>query len=167
MNLISTVAILFCVVLLLPMATEATELVDSLDKTFKTAGYPESEVVVRMAIRTLITEEHGERLEDTYLQSMKVHRKLHSMMEKNGWGQEDPLLIDVIDAGDIQLVTGRGMNLRFKETLRLKAYLSSCDGTMVKYRGGSIDKFLQKTVIEKAEDCFTYEERLQGRNYPY
>jgi len=167
MNLRFVLSILFCVALLLPMTTEATELVDRLDKTFKTARYPESEVVVRMAIKTSITEEYEEHLEDTYLQAMKAHRKLLLMMKKNGWRQEDPLSIDVIDVGDIQLVTGRGMNLKFKETLRLKAFLSPCDGYMVKYRGGSVDKFFQKTVIEKTEECFTYEEKLQGRNYPY
>ena len=161
------IVMFLCWIVLSPTLSLATELVDQLDKQFKTAGYPEEEVVVRMAIKTQILEERGERLEDTYLQAMKVHRKLLSMMEKNGWGQEDSLLIDVIETGGIQLVTGLGMNLKFKETLRLKAYLSSCDGTMVKYRGGSIDKFFQKTVIEKAEDCFTYEEKLQGRNYPY
>ena len=153
--------------MLFPTLSFSTELVDHLDKHYKTSGYPEEEVVVRVAIITAIKEESGERLEDIYLQSMKVHRKMVSMMEKNGWGENDPLLFDVIDAGDIQLVTGRGMNLKLKETFRLKAFLSSCDGTMVKYRGGSIDKFLQKTVIEKTEDCFTYEEKLQGRNYPY
>ena len=158
---------LFILILFYSSLSSATEIVDTLDKTYKTAGYPEEEVVVRIVIMTQVYEELGERLEDTWLQSMKAHRKLLSVMLKKGWHQEDPLLVDVIEVGDIQLVTGRGMNLKFKETLRLKAYLSPCDGTMVKYRGGNLDKFLQKTVIEKAEDCFTYEERLQGRNYPY
>lgn len=161
------VVLLLSFIMLFPTLSLSTELVDHLDKRYKTSSYPEEEVVVRMSIRTVIQDEAGERLEDIYLQAMKVHRKVVSMMEKNGWGGDDPLLFDVIDAGDIQLVTGRGMNLKFKETFRLKAYLSSCDGAMVKYRGGSIDNFLQKTVIEKAEDCFTYEEKLQGRNYPY
>lgn len=167
MNLRFVLLILFCVVLLLPMTTEATELVDRLDKTFKTTGYPESEVVARMAIRTTITEERGKHLENTYLLAMQVHRKMVSVMEKSGWGQENPLLIDVINAGDISLEPGRGMNLKFKETFRLKAYLEPCDGMMVKYRGGSVEKFFQKTVIEKAEECLTYEKHLQGRNYPY
>jgi len=159
--------LLLWTILFFTTPSSATEIVDSLDKTFKTIGYPEEEVVVRIAIKTQLLEERGERLEDTYLQAMKVHRKLLSMMMKKGWEQEDPLLIDVIEVGDIQLVTGRGMNLKFQETLRLKAFLSPCDNYMVKYRGGSIDKFFKKTVIEKSEECFTYEEHLQGGNYPY
>ena len=102
--------------MLFPTLSFSTELVDHLDKHYKTSGYPEGEVVVRVAIRTAIKEESGGRLEDIYLQSMKVHRKMVSMMEKNGWGEDDPLFFDVIDVGDIQLVTGRGMNLKLKET---------------------------------------------------
>ena len=161
------VLLLLSLVILFPNRSFATELIDQLDKTYKTADYKEEEVVVRIAIKTQIYEERGEQREGTWLQSMKVHRKLLSTMMNNGWHREDPLLVDVIDVGDIQLETGRGMNLKFKDTLRLKAFLSPCDNYMVKYRGGSIDKFFQKTVIDKTEECFTYDEHLQGKHYPY
>ena len=59
------------------------------------------------------------------------------------------------------------MNLKLKETLRLKAYVYQCDMPMHKYRGGSLDEFFKKDVLEKAEQCFTYNEKLQGKNYPY
>jgi len=88
-------------------------------------------------------------------------------MEEKGWKPEDPMQVDIVDAGEIQLETGRGMDLKFKETLRLKAFLSPCDNRMVKYRGGSVDKFFKETVIKKTERCLTYEEHLQGENYPY
>jgi len=42
------------------------------------------------------------------------------------------------------LETGQGMNLKFEKTLRLKAFLSPCDNRMVKYWGGSVDKFFKK-----------------------
>jgi len=150
------VFLLLGLVIFSPSLTSATEIVDTLDKTFKTISYPEEEVVVRIAIKTQVYEERGDRIEDTWLQSMKVHRKLLSMMEKKGWKPEDPMQVDVVDAGEIQLETGRGMNLKFKETLRLKAFLSVCDNRMVKYRGGSVDKFFKKTVIRKTERCLTY-----------
>jgi len=161
------ILLLMGLVMFAPSLTSATEIVDTLDKTFKTISYPEEEVIVRIAIRTQVYEERGDRIEDTWLQSMKVHRKLLSMMEKKGWKPEDPMQVDVVDAGEIHLETGRGMNLKFEETLRLKAFLSPCDNRMVKYRGGSVDKFFKKTVIRKTERCLTYEEHLQGENYPY
>ena len=167
MNLRTLFFLMIYCILSLPMTAAATELVDRLDKTFKTAGYSETEVVVRITVNTEIREFDGEHPDDNYLQALKVHRKLLSVMIKNGWGQEDQLLVNVIDVWSIGLEPDLGMNLKFKETFRLKAYLSACDGAMEKYRGGSIDQFLQNNVIEKAERCFTYEKRLQGKDYPY
>jgi len=161
------ILLLVGLVMFAPSLTSATEIVDTLDKTFKTISYPEEEVVVRIAIKTQVYEERGERVEETWLQSMMLHRKLLSVMLKNGWKQEDPLQVDTVNVGDIQLETGRGMTLKLKETLRLKAFLSPCDNYIVKYRGGDLNNFFQKTVIEKTEYCFTYDEHLQGKNYPY
>ena len=145
----------------------ATSLSDSLIKRFKTISYPEKEVIARITLKTEVPQIKGDRMEDSVLFAYKVQSKLVSVFKKNGWHTDDPLQVDPIDAGVIELELGKGMNLKFKETLRLKAYIYQCDMPMHKYRGGNLDKFLQKDVLEKAEECFTYDEKLQGKNYPY
>ncbi|NOY12864.1 MAG: hypothetical protein GXP51_04025 [Deltaproteobacteria bacterium] len=145
----------------------ATTLSDSLLKYFKTISYPEKEVVARITLQTDIPQIEGDRVEDSVLLSYKAQAKLVSVFKKHGWQADDPLEIDPIDAGVIELKLGKGMNLKFKETLRLKAYVYQCDMPMHKYRGGDIGKFFEKDVLEKAEQCFTYDEKLQGKNYPY
>lgn len=145
----------------------ATTLSDSLLKHFKTISYPEKEVVARITLQTDIPQIEGDRVEDSVLLAYKVQAKLVSVFRKHGWQGADSLEIDPIDAGVIELKLGKGMNLKFKETLRLKAYVYQCDMPMHKYRGGDIGKFFKKDVLGKAEQCFTYDEKLQGKNYPY
>lgn len=145
----------------------ATTLSDSLIKHFKTIGYPEKEVTARITLKTDVPQIEGDRMEDSVLFAYKVQSKLVSVFKKNCWQADDPLQVEYIDAGVIELELGKGMNLKFKDTLRLKAYVYQCDMPMHKYRGGDIDKFFQKQVLEKAEQCFTYDEKLQGKNYPY
>ena len=145
----------------------ATTLSDSLIKRFKTISYPEKEVVVRITLKTDVPKIEGDRIEDSVLLSYKVQSKLVSVFKKNGWNTDNPLQVDIINAGLIELELGKGMNLKFKDTLRLKAYVYQCDMPMHKYRGGNIEKFFEKQVLEKAEQCFTYDEKLQGKNYPY
>ena len=150
-----------------PQFACATTLVDTLNKRFKTISYPEKEVTAQITLQTSIPEISGDRTEDSVLLAYKVQTKLVSIFKKNGWQADDPLLVDSIDAGLIELELGKGMNLKFKETLRLKAYVYQCDMPMHKYRGGKLDQFFEKDVLEKAEQCFTYDEKLQGKNYPY
>jgi len=62
---VKCVILLLGVIMFLPTMTSATELVDHLDKTFKTISYPEEEVVARITIKTAMYEAQGERIEDT------------------------------------------------------------------------------------------------------
>ena len=155
------------VCLFAPQFTFATTLSDSLIKRFKTISYPEKEVTAQITLQTEIPEISGDRIEDSVLLAYNTQAKLVSVFKKNGWQADDPLQVDMIDAGVIELELGKGMNLKRKETLRLKAYVYQCDMPMHKYRGGKIEKFFEKDVLEKAEQCFTYDEKLQGKNYPY
>ena len=162
------VSLCIVTILLLPACPVfATTLSDSLIKRFKTIGYPEKEVVARITLKTDIPQIEGDRIEDSVLFAYKVQSKLVSVFKKNGWNTDDPLQVDFIDAGVIELKLGKGINLKFKETLRLKAYVYQCDTPMHKYRGGNLDKFFEKDVLEKAEQCFTYDVKLQGKRYPY
>ena len=145
----------------------ATTLSDTLNKRFKKISYPNDEVVASITLQTEIPDISGDRIKDSVLLAYKTQAKLVSIFKQNGWQKADMLLVDSIDAGVIELELGKGMNLKFKDTLRLKAYVYQCDMPMHKYRGGSIDEFFQKDVLEKAEECFTYDEKLQGKNYPY
>ena len=144
----------------------ATTLVDSLNKHFKKIKYPNDEVVVKITIQTEIPDISGESTKDSVLLSYNTHAKLVSIFKQNGWN-DSLLLIDDIDVGLIELELDKGMTIKSKETIRLKAFVHQCDMPMFKYRGGSIDKFFQKQVVEKAEQCFTFDEKLQGKNYPY
>lgn len=145
----------------------ATTLSDSLVKRFKTIGYPEKKVVARITLKTDIPQIKGDRIEDSVLFAYKTQSKLVSTFKKHGWQADNLMQVDIIDAGVIELELGKGMNLKFKDTLRLKAYVYQCDMPTHKYRGGNIDTFFEKDVLEKAEECFTYDEKLQGKNYPY
>ncbi|MCF6267094.1 MAG: hypothetical protein L3J57_11175 [Desulfuromusa sp.] len=145
----------------------ATTLVDSLNKQFKRFNYPHEPVTTRITLQTEIPEIVGDRTEDTVLLAYKAQAKLVSVFQNNGWQPEDTLLADVIDVGLIELKLGKGMNLKFKETLRIKVFVHQCDFPMHKYRGGNIEKFFAGQVLEKAEECFTADEKLQGKNYPY
>ena len=145
----------------------ATTLSDSLIKRFKTISYPNDKITVQITLQTEIPEISGDRTEDSVLLAYKTQAKLVSVFKKGGWRVDDPLQVDLIDAGVIELELGKGMNLKLKETLRLKAYVYQCDMPMHKYRGGNIESFFKKQVLEKAEQGFTYDEKLQGKNYPY
>ena len=90
-----------------------------------------------------------------------------STFMNSGWQTDDQLQIDPIDAGLIELKPEDGLNLEQKPRLHFKAFVYQCDQPMKKYRGENIDEFFRKKVLEKAEGCFTYEEKLQGKNYPY
>lgn len=153
--------------LLLASIASATTLSDSLVKRFKTIDLPHQEVTARIVLTTDVPRLDGERNEDTVLLAYRTHAKLVSVFRNNGWQADDPLLIEVIDAGSISLLLDLGMNLKLKETLRLQAYVYPCDPPLFNYRGGSLEQFFQKQVLEKAEQCFTYDEKLQGKNYPY
>ncbi|GEM_PF-5428022 len=158
-----TISLLFLSVSL----ASATTLSDTLNKSFKKISYPNDEVVASITIQTEIPDISGHRIKDSVLLAYKTQAKLVSVFKQNGWHKADELLADSIDAGLIELELGKGMNLKFKETLRLKAYVYQCDMPMHKYRVGNIEKFFEKDVLEKAEECFTYDEKLQGENYPY
>ncbi len=160
----------FCAISILLLFTcpaYSTTLIDSLVKSFKTIGYPENEVVARITFQTDIPQITGDRTEDSVLLAYKIQNKLVSTFLQNGWQTDDSLQVDIIDAGIIELELGKGMTLGLKETLRLKAYIHQCDPPMRKYRGGSLDEFFKKQVLETSERCFTYDEKLQGKNYPY
>ena len=144
----------------------ATELLDTLNKRFKDIGYPYAEKVIRMQVVTGMNYMQSNQREPVILQTVKTHEKVVSVLKKNGWQEDDPMLTDYIHGGKIEIVLEEGMNLKFKKTNRMYIYLHMCDQQRRKYRGQDINEFLNK-IIEDAEYCLTYENRLQGKNYPY
>ena len=145
----------------------ATTLVDTLNKKFKKIDFPYDEVTVQITITTKLYYLRGNRNQTDFFKTLRIHEKLVHIFRKNGWFPDNPLLTDVIDVGKIELEIGEGMNLKSKRLLRLKAFVHQCDHPRKKYRGGDINEFFENTVLKKAEKCFTYDEGLQGRNYPY
>ena len=144
----------------------ATELLDTLNKRFKDTGYPYVEKVIRMQVVTGMNYMQSNQREPVILQTVKTHEKVVSVLRKNGWQEDDPMLTDYIHGGKIEIVLEEGMNLKFEKTNRMYIYLHMCDQQRRKYRGQDIDEYLNK-IIEDAEYCLTYENRLQGKNYPY
>ena len=86
------------------------------------------------------------------------------MFKSGGWQEDDQLQIDLLDAGLVELKIDDDMSFKGKERRRFKAHVYQCDMPMHKYRGGNLDKFFDQQVLEKAEQCFTYDEKLQGKN---
>ena len=145
----------------------ATNLVDTLNKKFKKISFPYEEVTAKISIVTPVNYLKGNKKEFNALRALQIHEKLVSIFKQNGWMKENQVLTDVVDVGKIELEIGEGMSLKFDKTFRLKAFVHQCDSPMRKYRGGDINEFFTKKVMEKAEECFTYDEKLQGKNYPY
>lgn len=160
---------IFCTILILLMAAPATAttLVDSLQKRFKKLDYPNEDVTVRITLQTHLSDKVGNQTDESVLLVYRTHAKLVSVFRNNGWTGDDPLRIDGIDVGVIDLIPGPLGHGNHKGNLRLQAYVYACDPPDFKYRGGSLDAFFQKQLLEKAEQCFTYDEQLQGKNYPY
>ena len=165
-NRISLSVICMLIVLHFPTISVATELLDTLNKRFKDTGYPYVEKVIRMQVVTGMNYMQSNQREPVILQTVKTHEKVVSVLRKNGWQEDDPMLTDYIHGGKIEIVLEEGMNLKFKKTNRMYIYLHMCDQQRRKYRGQDINEFLNK-IIEDAEYCLTYENRLQGKNYPY
>ena len=155
------------ILLLCASLASATTLSDTLSKRFKKISYPNDEVVATITLQTEIPDISGDRIKDSVLLAYKTQAKLVSIFKQNGWQKADMLLVDSIDAGLIEVKPEDGLNLQHKPRLQFKAYVYQCDMPMHKYRGENLDKFFEKQVLEKAEQCFTYDEKLQGKNYPY
>ena len=160
-SIFATTVLLFSVSL-----ADATTLVDTLNKTYKKSSFPHDTVQVRITIQTPITYLSGNNKSQDANRSLMVHEKLVDTFKSNGWSNEDKLLTNVLDAGIVELELGEGMSLQLDKTLRLKAFVHQCESPMFKYRGGDITEFFNK-IIEKSEYCFTYDEHLQGKNWPY
>lgn len=145
----------------------ATTLSDSLVKRFKTISYPEQDVIARINLQTTIPSVRGGKVGDAVLLAYKLQSKLVATFNKAGWLHDDQVQIDPIDAGLIEIKPEEGLNLQHKPRLQFKAYVYQCDMPMHKYRGENLKNFFEKQVLKKAEQCFTYDQRLQGENYPY
>ena len=159
--------LMLCLFIFSSSVASATDLVDTLNKKFKKISFPHEEVTAKITIVTPVIYLKGNKKEHDAFRALQVHEKLVSIFKQNGWEKDNQLLTDVIDAGEIELEIGEGMTLKFDKTFRLKAFVHQCDSPMTKYRGGDINEFFTKNVLEEAEECFTYEEKLQGKNYPY
>lgn len=164
-RLVATV--LMATMLLSSGSAMATTLVDTLTKRFKKIEFPHDEVTAVIHLETKVNYLRGNTKEQDVMRSMLVQEKAVDTFKQNGWRMDDQLQTGVIDAGKIEFEVGEGMTLKFDQTLRLKAYVHQCDSPMHKFRGGDINEFFTKQVLEKAEECFTYDEKLQGKNWPY
>ena len=142
-------------------SANATTYVSTLNKEFKTIAFPYDDITVTIHIETKLHYLKGNSKKKDIVRTLQIHEKAVSIFTQNGWNSNNQLLIDTVDVGKIQLEVGEGMNLKFEETLRLKAFVHQCDFPMTKYRGGDISKFFENTVLKKVEKCLTYNEKLQ------
>ncbi len=147
-------------------AVWAMEITDTLSKDFKSTHYPFEEQTVRILIRSEIEYLRGNKKEYDELRTIRMQQKVVSVFKQNGWRKDDPLLVETIGGGLVEIVIGEGTDLKLRKTNRLSLFLNMCDHPKRKYRGGDLNEFLNR-IIEEAEDCLTYEYRLQGKNYPY
>jgi len=139
---------------------------NTLNKKFKSISYPYEEKSVRINIKIEMEYLKGNKKEYDELQAIKMQQKVVSVFKQNGWCNDDPLLTESIDGGLVEIVTGEGMDMSFEKTDRLSIFIHMCDQPKKKYRGGELNEYLNQ-VIEDAEYCLTYDNRLQGKNYPY
>lgn len=139
----------------------ATTFVDTLHKKFKRSSFPYEEVTAIISIETKLHHLKGNDIKQDFFQVLQIHRKAVDIFTRNGWRTDGEFKIDTINAGKIELEVGEGLNLKLNKTLRLKAFVHQCDWPMKKYRGGDIDEFFRNSVLEKAEKCFTHDEKLQ------
>lgn len=157
----------FIMVLRIATVSGATSLVDTFDKKFRTLGFPEAVIVVRLRVESALPRDSRPSGTEGIGAALRVHDLLNQLLLANDWSPLDPWLSGTIDGGRIRLETKEGMDLRLQDTLRLRVFLDQCDPSLVKYRGEHVDDFFRKKVIERAEACMTWEHRLQGPGYPY
>jgi hypothetical protein len=165
---IKMIKVVLCACLLFFCQTSvasATELTDTLTRGFKKIEHPQEEVVVKIAINTQLTHLSGNNKNQEVVQAYDIHKKLLYTLKQNGWADK-PLALADVDVGKVEVELGEGMSMKMKKTFRMKAFIHQCDMPMRKYRGGDVDEFFKKIVVD-AEECFTHDEKLQGRNYPY
>ncbi len=148
-------------------SASATTLSDTLIKTFKTAEFEPKEVVAKITLSTDIPQSQTGNPQEAVIRAYKLQAKMASVFKKAGWQEDDQLQVDPLDAGLIELKIDEGMTLGGNNRTRFKAYLYQCDRPMKKYRGENLDGFFNKKVLDTAESCFIYKEKLQGKNYPY
>jgi len=142
------------------------EVTDTLNKNFKSINYPNEEKSVTIRIKTVIEYLKGNKQEHDELQAIRIQQKVVSVFKQNGWHNDDQLLTENIDGGLIEIVPDEGMDMSLKKTNRLSIFLHMCDQPKKKYRGGDLNEYLNQ-IIEDTEYCLTYDNRLQGKNYPY
>ena len=153
--------------LLFLSSANATTLVDTLNKRFKQADYPHNNVTIQITLQTHIADLPTGEIEDYLILAYRTQAKLVSVFKQNAWQTEDALLVESIDVGLVELELDPNRRYKGKDNLNLQVFVHACDPPNFRYRGGSLDEFFQKRILEKAEQCFTYDERLQGKNYPY
>jgi len=80
----------------------------------------------------------------------EIHNRACKSFKKRGWNIRDPFF-EATDAGSIEIIQEERMKGVVTKTF---LYLCTDDKlwNMVKYRGGSFDKYLEK-VVNKAENC--------------
>ena len=144
----------------------AMEITDTLNKKFKSLNYPYEEETVRLRIKTEMKYLKGNKKEYDELRAIKMQQKVVRVFKQNGWCKDDPLLIESIDGGLVEIVPGEGMDMKFKKTNRLSIFIHMCNFPKRKYRGGDLDEYLNQ-IIEDAEKCLTSDNKLQGKNCPY
>jgi len=155
---------LLAVLLLLAAAApcRATDLVDVLRKHFKEQVFPFRERVVEIRVRTPVRYLDGNRRRDDALCTLAVHERLLRVLGRNGWRpvEDREPMPEPLDGGVLEMEVGEGADLRLRRTLRIKTFLHMCERPLRKYRGGDLDAYFQR-VVERAEECLTYDYRLQ------
>lgn len=87
---------------------------------------------------------------DSLSKIWEIHRRACKSFKRRGWTVRDPFF-EASDAGNIEITQEERMKGVVTQTF---LYLCTDDTlwNMVKYRGGSFDKYLEK-IVNKTENC--------------
>lgn len=148
-----------CILCGIEMDANATSLVETMQKQFKKNDLFLETVIVKITVSTQVAYLKGNRRKNDFLRALKIHNNLIHVFKQNGWNKDRGFSENMVDGGLIELEIGEGMNLKFEEMLRLKAFIYPCESPMNKYRGGELGEFFKKVVI-RTEKCLTEKLKL-------
>jgi len=100
---------------------------------------------------------------ENLLYTFSFHQQFIDAFKRKGWQEIHPLTPKKT-MGTVELIFEPRVNLKLKETVVMKTFLYVCEDdkqwNMVKYRGGSVDKYFDK-VVGKVENCVEHKIKAQ------
>jgi hypothetical protein len=158
MKQIITLALASLILCSTALAGDLPYLTTALVKRYhSTNNYQTQELDVVVRVLTDANVEPADR-RGSLLYALKFHTMLCEAFERLGWRKTDPLSAK-LDAGTLELT----FEPRMKGVV-MKTFVYPCDSqrlwNMMKYRGGSKDKYFDR-VVEKTQTCIEEKQRFR------